>query len=70
MAGKEDGPSKANGVAKAEDKGKGKADDVKDQKPDQEMKDKDKDASEAKDEKLLPPGTCTPHITAVTAATE
>lgn len=54
MAGKEDGPSKANGVATAEDKGKGKGkgDDPKDQKTDQEIRD-----TEQKDGKLLPPGS-------------
>ena len=54
MAGKEDGPSKANGVAKAEEKGKGKAEEPKDQKADQEMKDGEETT---KDEKLLPPGS-------------
>lgn len=54
MAGKEDGPSKANGVAKAEEKGKGKVEDLKDQKTDQEMKDGE---GESKNEKLLPPGS-------------
>jgi len=55
MAGKEDGPSKANGVSKADDKGKGKVEDLKEQQgADQEMKDKD---VEEKDGKVLPPGT-------------
>ena len=51
MAGKEDVP-KANGT-KAEEKGKGKADESKNEKPDAEMKD---GQTNGKDDKLLPPG--------------
>jgi hypothetical protein len=55
MAGKEDAPSKANGVSKSEEKGKGKAEDIKDVKSDADMKDIE---GEKKDEKkLLPPGS-------------
>ncbi len=52
MAGKEDGPSKANGVAKPDDKGKGKVEDLKDHKNGEEKTDKTKGG----DKKLLPPG--------------
>lgn len=61
MAGKEDAPSKANGVAKPDekplDKGKGKADDAKDKDTKEEPK-LDKDG---KPVKLLPPGTAHHH---------
>jgi hypothetical protein len=63
MAGKEDGPSKANGVTKPLDKGKAKADDVQDERPDQEMKDK---GGDEKDAKVLPPGTDAPVAAFVT----
>ena len=56
MAGKEDGPSKANGVSKSEDKGKEKVDDVKDQK-DEAQAEKSADGKAANGEKILPPGT-------------
>jgi hypothetical protein len=57
MAGKEGGPSKANGVTKPDDKGKGKVGDVKDRKHEQEKKGKDPEGKRGEDEKLLPPGT-------------
>lgn len=57
MAGKDDASSKANGVSKSEEKGKGKVEDLKDQKNDAEKKDTE---GKPADGKLLPPGAYLP----------
>lgn len=55
MAGKEDAPSKANGVSKSAEKGKEKAEDLKDVKGGADMKDIEGEKKD--DKKILPPGS-------------